>query len=228
MANEFGATFLPGDGNDPMRRRPQMQGDALRVLAMTLPAALGPGAIAPDMLLGAQGAAGLPGQQASPLASLMAEAIVDQVLGQGGNMGPLAGMSQQIAPQAPVMPPGAGAPTALTGQASLSNTVRTEAARPTAQVASGAAIPAPMVSGAAQPGPRPGGAQGPPRVVPGTETPTPQTPIVREPAPPGTRNPIGLPEVDKPTPQPELPVDVGAALQALRAFMQPFNKFGPY
>ena len=122
----LGTSYLPGDPNDP-RRRPLAEGDALKILALTLPHALGPGAIAPDILLNSQGQAG---QGASPLASLIAESIVRSVLGGTSPGSPFESLTQNIAPGGLVPPTGGAIPTSLGGQGSLAGVAQQEAAQP--------------------------------------------------------------------------------------------------
>lgn len=215
----LGATFLPGS-EEQRRKRPQLQGDALRVLAMTLPGALGPGAVAPDLLLNAPGMAGQPamggGGGASPLAALIAEAIVNQMTG-AGSQGPLAGMQQQVAPSMPVAAPSVGPAAQLRTPSSLSNVVRTEAQRPTAQTAVGAPQAAPSITGAA-PSPLvpPAAVQEPPRVI-------------ADPVPPEGGGGEGeVPDhwlIGGPDPIPDPPFDLGGLMRTMDAL---FRRGGKY
>lgn len=208
--SQLGTSFLPGSDPQQLKRR-QSEGEALRVLAMTLPQMLGPGTVAPDILLNSQGSAGGPQgapRQASPLANTIAESIINQVLGNGtsSNGDPLAGYRAQIAPQPTTASPTIGPGAPLSSAGSLTDVVRQEASNPTGQLAPAALTPAPNIAGAAPPLSSSGGAPtpslGPPRVIPAD---TPTTGVPGEQLGASTDPSAGGP-----------PVDLGSVLDFLR------------
>lgn len=234
---DFGTTFLPAATTEEERRRRAMQqGDAMRVLAMTLPQSLGPGAIAPDILLNAQGMAGVPMPPGMPgggmpgsgggagmggnnaLASLIAQAIVDQVSGTSPS-GPLGGLQSGL-------PLGGGAPAApppstpLTGAQSLTGLVRQEAQAPTGRTT----VAAPSFGGVSTQAPMPA-----PRVIPRDTPSGPDTPINTIPTP----QPVPPPDTMMPGEQPDgslLTTDpvpnLSDILSLLRMDRTPRQRFG--
>ncbi len=186
MAQEFGLSFVPGDQNDPLKKKigegattPTQQ--AIRLLSLRLPRVLGGSPIAPAPLLTSQGGAGRPSPES------IAQQVLSRVLPTGATSASPSAPNVPTPAQAQMQPP---APS------------YTDNPRPFSQSPIQRQTPPNLVA-------QPGGPQPVPRVEPitGTGAPLPNiptTPNSMPPIPAPTAPAPNVPPVDLSVPQPEV------------------------